>query len=193
MGPSPRGGRAPMAYLFYVDESGNPDLSLQTLEEQPLLVLAAVGIRDEQWKEMDQAFWEFWGSLGLSEVEADLTELKGREIYRNPALPQALAGFLSRIQPVVIATVIDKKSFITQRAFNDPYIKAYEYLVERIDLWARDGNHTIVLVMDSRGRGSDDRLRRLHRHFQKEGTSYQPIPQFIELPFLVDSRITPGV
>ncbi len=94
---------------------------------------------------------------------------------------------------MVIASAIDKKSFITQRAFSDPYTKAYEYLVERIDLWAREGNHTIVLVMDSRGRESDDRLRRLHRHFQKEGTSYQPIPQFIELPFLVDSRITPGV
>lgn len=184
-----------MAYLFYVDESGTPDLNPRALEEQPLLVMAAVGIQDKKWKQMEQAFGDFLRNLGFTSARTDEFELRGREIYRNRALPQALSNLFSQIEPVLIASVIDKRPFASQGAFKDPYIKAYEFLVERIDHWALDQGEEeiVILVMDARGGEGDYRLQQLHRHFLEHGTSYQELYRCIEQPFLVDSRLTPGV
>jgi len=196
-----RGAHHPsMAYLFYVDESGTPDLNPRALQEQPLLVMAAVGIQDRKWKQMEQAFRSFLRDLGLASARTDEFELKGREIYRNPALPQAIANLFSQIEPVLIASVIDKQLFANQGVFRDPYVKAYEFLVERVDRWVLDqerkgqeGEEMVILVMDARGGEGDYRLQQLHRHFLERGTSYQGIYRCIEQPFLVNSRITPGV
>jgi len=181
-----------VAFLFYVDESGNSDLKGEGLQDQPLLVIAAVGIQDRKWHEMERSFLDFARRLRVAATGGANSEVKGREVYRNPILPTALTDLLCLVDPVIIACVIDKPAFARQHAFPDPYVKAYEFLVERIDRWAEERNEIAMIVMDSRG-GDEDRMRRLHRHFLTHGTSYQQIRFCIEQPFFVDSRLTTGV
>jgi hypothetical protein len=181
-----------MAFLFYVDESGNSDLKGKGLNDQPFLVMAAVGIQDRMWHAMEQSFLEFARRLGVATAGGAGSEVKGREVYRNPTLPAALTDLLRSVDPIIIACVIDKPAFANQNAFPDPYVKAHEFLVERIDRWAEERNEIAMIVMDSRG-GDEDRMRRLHRHFLTHGTSYQRIRFCIEQPFFVDSRLTTGV
>jgi len=181
-----------MAFLFYVDESGNTDLKGKGLHDQPLLVMAAVGIQDRKWRQMEQSSLDFARRLGIAAAGGVDREVKGREVYRNPILPAALNDLLRLIDPVIIACVIDKTAFAHQYAFPDPYVKAYEFLVERIDRWAEERDEIAMIVMDTRG-GDEDRIRRLHRHFLTHGTSYQAIRFCIEQPFFVNSRLTTGV
>ncbi|WP_448595791.1 DUF3800 domain-containing protein [Thermoflexus hugenholtzii] len=48
-----------MAFPFYVDESGSPQLQEKAIREQPFLVMAAVGIQMADWWDFEEAFLAF--------------------------------------------------------------------------------------------------------------------------------------
>jgi hypothetical protein len=188
-----------MPFLFYVDESGSPQLQDRALREQPFLVMAAVGIRMADWWDFEKAFLAFAESIVPRDRWDPLTdppsppEIKGASVYKDAAFPEALRNRLRSTRPTIIAVAIDKAAFSLQSAFGDPYTKAYEMLLERVDNWAKERQEHSILVLDSRGRAQDARLRNLHVAFQRRRTSQQPIRWCIEQPFMVTSALTAGV
>jgi len=188
-----------MAFLFYVDESGSPQLQEKAIREQPFLVMAAVGIRMADWWDFEKAFLAFAEAIVPRDRWDPLVdppgppEIKGASVYKDPAFPEALRNLLRSTRPTIIAVAIDKAAFSLQSAFDDPYTMAYEMLLERVDNWAEEKKEHSILVLDSRGRHQDASLRSLHAAFQRRGTSQQPIRWCIEQPFMVTSALTAGI
>ncbi len=74
-----------MPFLFYVDESGSPQLQDRALREQPFLVMAAVGIRMADWWDFERAFLAFAESIVPRDRWNPLTDPPARRRSKGPA------------------------------------------------------------------------------------------------------------
>ncbi len=193
-------------HIFYIDESGDTNAN-----GSPVFVLAAVGIENRAWDNLNEDITVLKGKY-FPELAREDVEIKGRHIAagkdvfrmlskteRNSFVDELLA-LMKRYIVVVVAVVIDKPYFISRENTADTiYEKAFEYLLERINIYLGRRGANGFLVMDSRGasitqrKGPDNQIRQLYRIFKKQGTRFQTIHSVWEEPFFVASHYSPGI
>jgi hypothetical protein len=180
--------------LLFLDESGR-------LDQGGLFALGGIAIRDSEWRELK----ELWQSA-LREASWPLDrEVKWHGIRTGevpPALADALFDTLGRAPLACYAVIMDldrgPEEFATNefayfRSPEDVYATALMFLAERFEHLLDGEDEQGLIVVDSRFREADTRLRRFFGDLQEEGTPYMKLSRIVEGLFLGPSHYSIGL
>ena len=209
-------------YFFYFDESGSRDPSAGTAEQPKdhLYVLLAVGMYEGQWRRFEAAV----SGLKLELAEYLCRDGKGRfeladcEVKSNWVRVPAERGKRSRFlhglhsddlkrltdiyfeqvierKTVIMASVIDKRFLYGHITHEALHMKAYEFLLERIQHYMREYHpkHKALIVMDDTSRQLNRAVAMKHASFQRAGNRNMAFPAIVEYPFFTRSELSNGV
>ena len=157
-------------HLLFLDESGQ-------LSQRQFFALGGVALRDRDWHTLRELWLE---TLAAHAWPAD-RELKWHGI-RTGAVPQKLAD---AIVPTIAAAPIrcyvtlldielgtrDAPEFFASD--DDVYATGLMFLAERFQLLLQAADDVGVIVVDSRFREEDSRLRRFFADLTKDGSPYR--------------------
>ena len=209
-------------YFFYIDESGSRDPSIGTIEKPKdhLYVLLAVGLFERQWRPFDQAitrlkleltarlYRERRNRLDLADCEIKSNWLRnsGEREQRSPFLhaltdsdrERLVAAYLGQLgsrNAVIMAAVIDKRHLHDHVTHETLHKKAYEFLLERIQLYMAEyhSKHQALIVMDDTSKQLNRAVAMKHAFFQRDGNQNLKFPQIVEYPFFTASELSNGV
>jgi hypothetical protein len=166
-------------HILFLDESGKPD--------EQVFAVGGIAVRADRWRELrerwDAALGEHrwpddreikWHGMQTGEVPPKLTDSIFEAIAGAP-----VASYVAYLRPLA-----GRKTH--EQLFRDEeatYRTALTFLAERFErMLAREDSYGVI-VLDSRERAKDDRLRRFFERLRAEGT------EFLELDRLVDSLL----
>jgi hypothetical protein len=177
-------------WLLFLDESGR-------IDQNDLFALGGIAVRDRDWHllrdrwqhTLEQHGWP----LGL--------EVKWHGI-RSGAVPPALADavfeMLSVAPFMAYVTLLDLE--LGRREFpelfataEDTYATALMFLAERFHMLLDRVDDLGIIVVDSRFRDEDTRLRRFFSELTEEGTQYVKLRRIVEGLFLGPSHYSIGL
>ena len=148
-------------YIFYFDECGRPSLEDKALETDPWFVMAAVGVRDDQWllidAELTRLKKHFFPAIKPLKIELKSTNLRSSggphprwpfaELTRDQMgeLVEGLYALYDRFRlPLFTATihkVEHKQQYLSVGQRPDPpYQLAFRMLIEHIDWFLEQQN-----------------------------------------------------
>lgn len=209
-------------YFFYFDESGSRDPSSGTAEKPKdhLYVLLAVGMYEGQWRPFETAVSSIKLELadylfrdGKGSFELADCELKSNWV-RIPAEREKRSGFLHGLhsddltrltdayfdqvaerKTVILASVIDKRFLHGHFTHETLHMKAYEFLLERIQHFMREYHpkHRALIVMDDTGKQLNSTVAMKHARFQRAGNRNMVFPAIVEYPFFTRSELSNGI
>jgi len=178
-------------YLLFLDESGKPgDRSF---------ALGGVAIRAERWHllrdEVHAAFEKHGWPL---DKEAKWHGIQTGEV--PPALADELFSAL-RAAPITCFVVILRPLAGRQieelaRFFSDDettYATALMFIAERYQRFLADQDSYGTIVLDSRQREVDDRMRRFFERLQEEGTPFTKLERIVDSLLLGPSHFSLGL
>jgi hypothetical protein len=168
-------------HLLFLDESATP--------REKTFALGGIAIRADRWHELRDA----WRTACQAEGWPPDKEAKWHGIQTGEVPPRvadalfsALAGSPITCFAVVLRPVAGRQIEDLKRFFRDDesvYATALTFVAERFQRFLAAKGSYEVIVLDSRRREVDDRMRRFFEHLQEEGTS------FLELERIVDSLL----
>jgi hypothetical protein len=177
-------------WLLFLDESGR-------LDQDDLFALGGIAVQDSAWHLLrDQ-----WQHV-LHEHRWPLDrEVKWHGI-RNGSVPPALAddifAMLTAAPFTAYATLLDLE--LGRRDFpeffgtdEDAYATALMFLTERFQMLLQRERDLGMIVVDSRFREDDARLRRFFEGLTDEGTSFMQLGRIVEGLFLQSSQHSIGL
>jgi len=147
--------------IFYVDECGRPSLEDKALEADPWFVMAAVGVRADQWLAVDAEITRlkthFFPGIEPTKVEFKSTNLRSHggphprwpfsELTREKVgeLVKALYAIYDDFQFPLFTVTINKlehkvKYSMAGHRPDPPYQLAFRMLIERIDWFLEQQN-----------------------------------------------------
>ena len=209
-------------YFFYFDESGSRDPSAGTVErpKDHLYVLLAVGMYEGQWRQFETAIsglkLELADTLhrgGMGRFELADCEVKSNWV-RLPAAREKRSCFLHGLHSddrtrlteayfeqvaernmVIMASVIDKRFLHDHITHDLLHMKAYEFLLERIQHYMKEYHrkHRALIVMDDTSRQLNRAVAMKHASFQRTGNRNMAFPAIVEYPFFTRSELSNGV
>jgi len=148
-------------YLFYVDECGRPSLEDRSLTADPWFVMAAVGVRSDQWLLIDAEITrlkrKYFPHVKPLKVEFKSTNIRsaGGPYPRWPfseLKPEALQNLVEELYAIydrfglTLFTVTinreEHKARYTAKGHrpDPPYQLAFKMLVERVDWFLENQN-----------------------------------------------------
>jgi hypothetical protein len=175
--------------LLFLDESGKP--------EDPCFAVGGVVVQADQWKEvrqkwdacLEQAKWPWdkelkWSGVKSGEVPPAIAD----QVYECiQTLP--ITCFVTVLWPKV-GSVRDPDLFKTPE---DTYATALTFLAERFQLHLRHHDSYGVIILDSRRREVDDRMRRFFLRIQREGTPFAELDRIVDGLLLGPSHFSLGL
>jgi hypothetical protein len=194
LGRSPRRPHHERVHLLFLDESGR-------LEEDGLFALGGIALRDRDWAVLRDA----WRATLAAHAWPAERELKWHDM-RTGAVPPALADdavdALARAPVTAYVTLLDLRAgplafppesypFFASPA--DVYQTGLMFLSERFHYLLQAEDDLGVIVVDSRFRESDARLRRFFADLADEGTPYVRLDRIVEGLFLGPSNHSLGL
>jgi hypothetical protein len=212
-------------YLFYVDESGSrdPDCGLQpdgSCTKDWLYVVTAVGLYEGGWKKFygkivsrkRELLARLNSCHGLS-LDLDVTEIKSnwiripKERAKHPFLSQLTDPDISALVALyfeqlaaqkmpVISVAIDKRKLRPPYSAAWLHAKAWEMLVERVEMfmWREHSKHSAVMIADDMGKSENVGLAMRHARFLERATSAgRQLKHIVEMPLFVRSELSEGV
>jgi hypothetical protein len=181
-------------HLLFLDESGR-------LDQGGLFALGGIAVRDTDWPLLRDRWHE---TLGAHNWPLDL-EVKWHGI-RTGEVPDALADavFAALARAPVSAHVVlldldrgpealPPDEFDYFRSPEDAYATALMFLAERFQHLLAGRDDLGLIVVDSRFREKDSRLRRFFSDLQEEGTPYMRLDRIVEGLFLGPSHYSIGL
>ena len=181
-------------HLLFLDESGQPD-------HGELFALGGIAIRDAYWPEL-KALW--LDTLRTAGWPLD-REVKWHGIRRGevpPAVADAVFESLAAAPFTCYVAVMDLKRGPRQfppkeypffRSPEDVYGTALTFLAERFHHLLQADDDLGMIVLDSRFREDDMRLRRFFGELTEEGTPYVKLGRIVEGLFLGPSHYSIGL
>lgn len=199
-------------YIFYIDECGRPSLEDKALEADPWFVMAAVGVRAEQWLAIDAEITrlkrDYFPAIKPLKIEFKSTNIRSYG-GRHPRWPFAelprerimnlvneLYAIYDTCKPPLFTVAINKvehKQKYTGAGHRPepPYQLAFKMLIERID-WFLEGQNAgrsleasefgFVILDEFVGQYKVTRSNLLW--YQESGTFAKPSINFVkEVPF----------
>jgi Protein of unknown function (DUF3800) len=181
-------------YLLFLDESGK-------LDQGGLFALGGIAIRDGDWPLLKET-WQ----RTLSEAGWPLDrEVKWHGIRKGevpPPLADAVYAALAQAPFTAYVAVMDldqgPEAFPPAehpffRSPEDVYATALMFLAERFHHLLADADERGIIVVDSRFREEDTRLRRFFGDLQEAGTPYMKLDRIVEGLFLGPSQYSIGL
>jgi hypothetical protein len=177
-------------HLLFLDESGQ-------LSERRFFAIGGVALRDRDWHALRNA-WQ--ATLAEQSWPAD-REVKWHGIRTGavpPALADAIVGALARSPVRCYVTLLDIElgATVTPVFFasdEDTYATGLMFLAERFQLLLEAADDVGVIVVDSRFREDDARLRRFFADLTKDGSPYSRLDRIVEGLFLGPSHYSIGL
>ena len=180
----------PRMYLLFIDESGQ-------LSERRFFALGGVALRDRDWRTLRALWLETLRAHGRPTDR----ELKWHGV-RTGAVPPKLADAIVRTiaaAPVRCYVTLldielgarDAPEFFASD--DDVYATGLMFLAERFQLLLQDADDVGMVVVDSRFREDDLRLRRFFADLTHSGTPYMKLTRIVEGLFLGPSHYSIGL
>jgi hypothetical protein len=177
-------------HLLFLDESGQ-------LSQRRFFALGGVALRDRDWHAL-RRLWQ--PTLTAHSWPAD-REVKWHGIRTGevpPPLADAIIEILGRAPLRCYVTLLDIELgqtaepdfFVTEE---DTYATGLMFLAERFQLLLRDVDDVGMIIVDSRFREDDARLRRFFADLTQDGTPYSRLDRIIEGLFLGPSHYSIGL
>lgn len=182
-------------HLLFLDESGSLE------GNKGLFGLGGIVVRDSDWRTLRQ----LWQSVLQAHNWPLDREVKWHGIRRGEvpdALADAVFAALASAPITCYVTVIDLAAgplafppaeYGYFRSPEDTYSTALMFLAERFDHFLQGEDDIGLIVVDSRFREDDARLRRFFSDLTEEGTPYMALDRIIEGLFLGPSHYSIGL
>jgi hypothetical protein len=177
-------------HLLFLDESGQ-------LSERKFFALGGVALRDTEWHELRRDWQETLAAHGWPAGK----EIKWHGIRTGevpPALADAVIATLARSSVRCYVTLLDIELGLEQTpeffgSDEDTYATGLMFLAERFQLLLESAGDVGMIVVDSRFREDDARLRRFFADLMKDGSPYSRLDRIIEGLFLGPSHHSIGL
>jgi hypothetical protein len=188
MGPA--GHYARVVHLLFLDESGK-------IDQGGLFALGGIAVRDTDWPELRRLWQETLSAAGWPlDREVKWHGIRKGEV--PPTLADAVFDALAVGPFSAYVTLLDlelgperEPDFF--RTPEDVYATGLMFLAERFHHLLDAKNDLGLIVVDSRFREDDQRLRRFFADLTKDGTPYMQLPRIIEGLFLGPSHYSIGL
>jgi hypothetical protein len=177
-------------HLLFLDESGQ-------LSQRRLFALGGLALRDQDWHRL-RDLWQ--SALAAHSWPAD-REVKWHGI-RTGAVPPALAGAvvdaLAQAPVRCYVTLLDIELGMNAApeffgSDEETYATGLMFLAERFQLLLESRDDVGMIVVDSRFREDDARLRRFFADLAKDGSPYSRLDRIVEGLFLGPSHYSIGL
>ena len=163
-------------HLLFLDESGEPS--------NPMFAVGGVAVRADEWDVLKQQ-WQ--AALAKHEWPLD-KELKWHGCVTGEVPPDvADAAFAALADAPITCSVCVLRPLAGREAYpkffaddEDTYATAMTFLAERFQRFLAAEDSYGVIVLDSRRREVDDRLRRFFQRLQEEGTGYLDLERIVD-------------
>jgi len=172
-------------HLLFLDESGR-------IDQGGLFALGGIAVRDTDWPELRRVWQETLSAAGWPLDH----EIKWHGIRKGevpPALADSVFAMLAVAPFTAYVTLLDlelgperEPDFF--RTPEDVYATGLMFLAERFHHLLDAEDDLGLIVVDSRFREDDQRLRRFFADLTKDGTPYMQLPRIIEGLFLGPSH-----
>lgn len=182
--------------LIYVDESGRPN-------DSEWLILSAFIVDSDNWSRLEPTVKfgvgeEVWHAIdSLKEIrkpgssDYDFDQGKPLEISRR------VYGLLSTsVGYHVIGVIINQDLYNPPHWSNlhdDPYIQAYTFLLERIEMYLGRKDKLGMVIVESRGRDDDQEVLDAHERLRREGTQFIDFANIVEVSFPLNDDYSLGL
>ena len=179
-------------HLLFVDESGQ-------IERPALFALGGVAVRDRDWHELRdvwqrtlrQGGWPLerevkWHGVRTGEVPPDLAD----------AVFAALAGAPFTAYVTLLDCRLGREDERFSRFFataEDTYSTGVMFLAERFQRLLEASDDVGAIVVDSRHREDDARLRRFYAELTEAGSPFSRLDRLVEGLFLGPSHVSIGL
>ena len=177
-------------HLLFLDESGQ-------IDQGGLFALGGIAVRDTDWPELRRIWQETLVGAGWPLDR----EIKWHGIRKGevpPALADAVFAALAVAPFTAYVTLLDLELGPERRARllrtpEDVYATGLMFLAERFHHLLDAEDDLGLIVVDSRFREDDQRLRRFFADLTKDGTPYMQLPRIVEGLFLGPSHYSIGL
>lgn len=209
-------------YLFYVDETGNLDVSLSTSDgrkKDHIFCLTACGLFDGKWKNFYMDLIGFKKrkiaklsqngiKLNLEECEVKSTHLRiPKERKTNKFLRHLSDSEIKEISALYFASLEKYNmvlcSVVIDKRYLEPHFdriklhrKAWELLCERIVNYMTEYHpkHKVILIKDDISRQENADLARKHSVLFSKGTTASiSLHSIVEMPLFTRSELSEGI
>ena len=177
-------------HLLFLDESGQ-------LKERKFFALGGVALRDSDWPALRE-HWQITLARHGWPLEREVKWHGIRTGEVPPALADDLVQAISRAPVTAYVTLLDialgerdAPAFFTTD--EDTYATGLMFLAERFQLRLQADDDLGLIVVDSRFREADARLRRFFADLTKDGTPYSRLDRIVEGLFLGPSHYSIGL
>jgi hypothetical protein len=183
--------RLPRVYLLFLDESGKPD--------DRSFALGGVAVRAERWHELRDIWQPTLSANGWPlDKEAKWHGIRNGEV--PPDLADALFSSLTAAPVtcfvVVLRPLAGRGDERLRRFFEDDeatYTTALMFVAERFQRFLHEQDSYGAIVLDSRQREVDDRMRRFFERMQEEGTPFTGLERIVDSLLLGPSHYSIGL
>jgi hypothetical protein len=176
-------------HLLFLDESGKPD--------EAMFAVGGVAIRADEWDPLRRRWEHALADYGWPlDKEVKWHGTKTGEV--PPALADAVYAELASAPLICFVTVLrplagreaDPNLFASAE---DTYATALTFLAERFQRFLARGDSHGVIILDSRRREVDDRMRRFFDRLQREGTPFAELDRIVDSLLLGPSHFSLGL
>ena len=181
-------------HLLFLDESGK-------LDQGGLFALGGIVVRDREWHEL-RDLWQATLRAHRWPLEREVKWHGIRKGEVPDAVADAVFAALARAPVTCYVAVMDVErgpvEFPTNehayfRSPEDVYATALMFLAERFQHLLDEEDDVGMIVVDSRFREDDMRLRRFFGELTEEGTPYMKLGRIVEGLFLGPSQYSIGI
>lgn len=199
-------------------ESVRPDGT--TVPKDPVYVLTAVGFYEKTWRPIEEELtdWKLRLRRSLRESTGLITDIMDCEVkstwLRNPIERKSRSPFLHALSDEqrgklvelyysqlekhhahLISVVVDKRYLQTETTGAWMHLKAYEILLERIELLLaeRFPKHQGLVVMDDSERELNRAVAMMHARLLHRGGRRIYFNHIAEYPFFTESSLSHGI
>jgi hypothetical protein len=177
-------------HLLFLDESGQ-------LSERRFFALGGVALRDSDW----HLLRDLWQATLAGHDWPVEREVKWHGIRTGevpPALADAVVSALARAPVRCYVTLLDIELGLTAApeffaSDEDTYATGLMFLAERFQLLLQAADDVGMIVVDSRFREADARLRRFFADLTHDGSPYSRLDRIVEGLFLGPSHFSIGL
>jgi hypothetical protein len=178
-------------HLLFLDESGKPG--------DKAFALGGVAVRADRWHELRDVWQAACSEHGWPhDKEAKWHGIRSGEV--PPALADALFATLCEAPitcfAVVLRPLAGRQVEGLARFFEDDeatYTTALTFIAERFQRYLVEDDSYGVIVLDSRQRDVDDRLRRFFERLQENGTPFTELDRIVDSLLLGPSHFSLGL
>jgi hypothetical protein len=176
--------------LLFLDESGQ-------LAERKFFALGGIVVRDSDWPFLR----DLWQTTLREHAWPADREVKAHGIRKGevpPALADALIRALARAPIACYVTLLEIELGLREapeffQTVEDTYATGLMFLAERFQHLLAAEDDLGLIIIDSRFREDDARLRRFFADLTEEGTPYSKLDRIVEGLFLGPSQYSIGL